>query len=101
MTAMGNDKDSTELWSKRLKIIIFVLMTILAVVLAYKLHKERTKTRTVIPIEKSAPTSQRTLSPPAVDNKPQQENKSQETRIYKCVNDGKTVYSESPCNPAN
>jgi hypothetical protein len=100
---MGNDKDNyAERWAGRLKIIIFVLMTILAVVLAFKLYKERTKVRPIIQIEKPAPTNQHTVSSPSVDNKPQQENKKPpETRIYKCVSDGKTIYSESPCTPAN
>jgi hypothetical protein len=96
---MNNDDNYRELWSRRLKITIFILMTILAAVLAYKLYKERAKVRPIIQIEKPAPTSQRTPSPPAVDKTPQPESKKAgETRIYKCVNNGKTVYGESPCN---
>lgn len=100
---MANEKDNyVERWSERLKIIIFVLMTILAVVLAYKLYKERTKTIPVTQIEKSAPNIPHTPSGPAPESRPQQENKKPpETRIYKCVSGGKTIYSESPCDSAN
>ena len=99
---MNNEDNYRELWSRRLKIIIFVLMTILAVVLAYKLYKERAKVRPIIQIEKPVPTNQHTPSPPAVDNTPQPENKKPDaTRIYKCVSNGKTVYSESPCNTSS